>query len=86
MLTVRRSGLDLAPSSDTLPLPLTTRYEDEINKRTTAENEFVMLKKVGVARKTHVPAVLSWGWSHLRQLCACEANHPCFLRMWTLPT
>jgi hypothetical protein len=46
---------------------LTTRYEDEINKRTTAENEFVMLKKVGVAKGKQQPwAVLSWRRSHLR--------------------
>lgn len=31
----------------TPPLLCAYRYEDEINKRTTAENEFVALKKVG---------------------------------------
>lgn len=43
--------------SDESPAPFTTRYEDEINKRTTAENEFVMLKKVGVSTRTE-PAAL----------------------------
>lgn len=31
-----------------LPVP-TPRYEDEINKRTAAENDFVVLKKVSQA-------------------------------------
>lgn len=29
-----------------LPVPFSFRYEDEINRRTIAENEFVTLKKV----------------------------------------
>lgn len=31
---------------DSIPLLLIHRYEEEINKRTAAENEFVLLKKV----------------------------------------
>lgn len=31
------------------PLLSSCRYEDEINKRTAAENEFVVLKKVSCA-------------------------------------
>lgn len=56
--------------------PLPNRYEEEINKRTTAENDFVLLKKVRHQQqrrdtlfkgKTHLnannpfyPAVPSW--------------------------
>ena len=36
----------VSSSDKHFPFLFTTRYEDEINKRTTAENEFVMLKKV----------------------------------------
>lgn len=44
----------LNPCSTATPSPLGYRYEDEINKRTVAENEFVALKKVGgnVSQKT----------------------------------
>ena len=41
--------LDLTPRSPALnihPLPSPHRYEEEINRRTAAENEFVVLKKV----------------------------------------
>lgn len=38
--------MNLAQSHTPLPSPHPCRYEDEINKRTAAENEFVGLKKV----------------------------------------
>ena len=37
-------------------IPFNSRYEDEINKRTAAENEFVKLKKVRWVRSgVHAP-------------------------------
>lgn len=38
--------MNLAQSHTPSPPPHPCRYEDEINKRTAAENEFVGLKKV----------------------------------------
>lgn len=65
------------------------RYEEEINRRTAAENEFVVLKKVslealagmGCGRQEALGATSFLGWE--------EANvHQWGLsfRMWTVPT
>lgn len=44
-------GGDRTPrAQQATPLLSSCRYEDEINKRTAAENEFVVLKKVSHAR------------------------------------
>lgn len=41
------------------PTPLSCRYEDEINKRTAAENEFVVLKKVS---QDQLRVAKPWVW------------------------
>lgn len=51
-----------------LPTP-PPRYEDEISKRTTAENDFVVLKKVrdeggGGAMRVSLLSKVVFGWNH----------------------
>lgn len=67
------------------------RYEDEINKRTALENEFVVLKKVrGVAKLGEVVLQLSGVWVDLErarpQCLTILLALPPFLRMWMLRT
>lgn len=47
-----RSGAGTDPRGSASHPILPLRYEDEINKRTAAENEFVVLKKVSPASET----------------------------------
>lgn len=82
-------GSDL-PTSGSVPLYLFDRYEEEAHRRATAENDFVVLKKVRVAVScfTGIPSthhaqspVLGWdgvGWESLTQHMAsgCPQGTP----------